>query len=263
MKIRPRVSVVIPCFNYGRFLGPAIESVLAQTLQALEIIVIDDGSTDDTAEVANRFQGVVAYHHQINGGLCAARNHGIERAAGDLIVFLDADDLLDPDYLATTSDELSLPGNDDVAFVYTQMRLFGERTEVTEYPPFDRRRFRFENTAHATAMIRLGALRTLGYDDRFRVGWEDWDVYLGLIEHGYRGVLVDRPLLNYRKHDDGSSMTDALTDGCGIHRLRLAVMEKHRDLYGFSEYHRHVARARVTLTKLRARRVLAAAGWHD
>ena len=97
MNTRPSVSVVITCYNYGRFLADAVASVQAQTYPASEIVVIDDGSTDSTAEVARALP--VRYVHQANAGVSRARNHGATVTGGELLMFLDADDMLRPTYL--------------------------------------------------------------------------------------------------------------------------------------------------------------------
>src|SRR5919107_4763688 len=94
------VSVVIPCYNQAHFLGEAIESVLAQSHLRFEIVVVDDGSTDDTAEVAACYPGVRCVR-QDNRGLSAARNSGLRHSEGEYVVFLDADDRLLPEALAT------------------------------------------------------------------------------------------------------------------------------------------------------------------
>lgn len=96
---RPSVSVVIPCYNQGRFLGEAIQSVLRQTYQATEILVVNDGSTDDTAAVA-RSNGAVRYLEQRNHGAAVARNAGLQASTGDFLIFLDADDRLRPNAIA-------------------------------------------------------------------------------------------------------------------------------------------------------------------
>ncbi|MEX0882819.1 MAG: glycosyltransferase family A protein, partial [Cyclobacteriaceae bacterium] len=87
------VSIIIPCYNHGAYLSDAIESCLKQTYQAIEIIVVDDGSTDNTPEVAQLYPNV-KYIYQENQGLSSARNTGIKRSKGGFLVFLDADDLL-------------------------------------------------------------------------------------------------------------------------------------------------------------------------
>jgi glycosyltransferase involved in cell wall biosynthesis len=97
----PLVSVVIPCYNYAHFLSDAISSVLAQTIRDYEIIVVDDGSTDDTPAVARQFGSRVRYHRKPNGGLAAARNTGTKLSRGQFILYLDADDTLLPTALET------------------------------------------------------------------------------------------------------------------------------------------------------------------
>ena len=92
---QPLISIVVVCYNQAQYLGEAIESALAQTYQFVEILVVDDGSTDETAQVAAAFPRV-HYIHQSNRGLPAARNAGLRRSAGEYIVFLDADDRLLP-----------------------------------------------------------------------------------------------------------------------------------------------------------------------
>lgn len=97
----PSVTVVIPCFNGAAFLGAAIDSVLAQSLTPLEVIVVDDGSTDDSPSIAESFGSAVRLYREPNRGVSAARNVGIAAAQGEYLVFLDADDLLHPDALKT------------------------------------------------------------------------------------------------------------------------------------------------------------------
>lgn len=93
MKEAPLVSVIIPVYNYDRYLGEAIESVLSQTHQHLEVIVVDDGSTDQSGEVAKSFaERGVRYCHQVHAGIGLTRNKGVELAQGDFLAFLDADD---------------------------------------------------------------------------------------------------------------------------------------------------------------------------
>jgi glycosyltransferase involved in cell wall biosynthesis len=93
------VTVVIPCYNQAHFLGEAIESVLEQTYPHYEIVVVDDGATDNTSEVASRYPGKVRLIRQENRGLSGARNTGIRHSEGEYMVFLDADDRLLPEAL--------------------------------------------------------------------------------------------------------------------------------------------------------------------
>ena len=102
------ISVIIPCYNHGGYLGKAIDSVLGQSYPNVEVIVVDDGSSDDTREVAAAYGEKVRYIYKENGGLSAARNTGLEHAKGAYIVFLDADDWLYPKALQTNLHYLNL-----------------------------------------------------------------------------------------------------------------------------------------------------------
>ncbi|HWP40292.1 MAG TPA: glycosyltransferase family A protein, partial [Tepidisphaeraceae bacterium] len=96
---RGLVSVIIPCFNCARFVGEAIRSALNQTYEPLEVIVVDDGSTDDSRQIIRSFGNRIRWEFQANHGACAARNRGLELSRGEFIQFLDADDLLHADKL--------------------------------------------------------------------------------------------------------------------------------------------------------------------
>ncbi len=225
------VSIVIPCFNYGAYLAEAIESAQVQTYPEIEILVADDGSTDDTRAVAARFGPAIVYLHQPNQGPGAARNLGAARARGEWIVFLDADDSLEPTYVEETM-AVAL-ADPSLAFVYTQMRLFGRLDRITRFPGFDARRLTRENFINVSALLRADLVRTVGFDPAFRYGWEDWDFFLGIVAHGGRGRLLDRPLIRYRKHTDETSLIDRF-DAAGIglkRRYLLRLFRKHRRLF--------------------------------
>ena len=115
----PKVSVVIPVFNGERFIGDAIRSALGQTFRDFEIIVVDDGSTDQTEKIVRQFSDRVAYHRQENRGAGVARNLGVMRASGEWIAFLDADDIWYPQKLAVQFEAVAM--NPLIAFVYSDM----------------------------------------------------------------------------------------------------------------------------------------------
>lgn len=117
-----KVSVVIPTYNYGRFIGEAIESVLKQTLPVFEVIVVDDGSSDNTEEVVTKFGERIKYIRQKNGGVGAARNTGIKNSAGDFIAFLDADDLWLPKKIEQQLQLFQTDG--EIGLVTTAIREF-------------------------------------------------------------------------------------------------------------------------------------------
>jgi len=113
----PLVSVIIPTYNYGRYLGKALQSLEEQTCRNLEVIVVDDGSTDDTKSVVARFAPAIVYLYQENRGVSSARNTGLQRASGEFITFLDADDYLLADSLEATA--AVLQARPDIGIVFT------------------------------------------------------------------------------------------------------------------------------------------------
>jgi glycosyltransferase involved in cell wall biosynthesis len=112
----PLVSVIIPVYNAELYLEDSINSVLTQTYQPLEIIIINDGSTDGSEKVARKFAQQTSYFYQSNQGAAAARNHGIKKSNGDFLTFLDADDLWEPDKIRKQMDILEKDAGMDMVF---------------------------------------------------------------------------------------------------------------------------------------------------
>jgi heptosyltransferase-3 len=191
------VDIVITSYNYASYLGEAIASALAQTYPC-RVTVIDDGSTDDSLGVARRYP--VRVIAQANQGLAAARNTVLREAAGAYVMFLDADDVLEPTYVERCLAALQA-APPHVAYAYTQMRLFGAETGIFASRPFDRRALPRGNFVNAAALMRRDVLmRAGGYDPSWRVGHEDYELYMRLLSLGYEGVFVPAPLLHYRRH---------------------------------------------------------------
>jgi glycosyltransferase involved in cell wall biosynthesis len=196
--VSPLVSIVIPCFNYGHFLGAAIESVLAQTHQPIEVIVVDDGSTDDTQAVARRYP--VRVLSQPNSGICVAANAGFAAAKGEFVARLDADDCLAPTYVEETL--AALRNHPEADLAYTECSYFGARTGTYSIEAHNPETLAERNYIHASALMRRTALLQVGgYNLNMSGGrYEDWDLWLAFAEAGSAGVLVPRPLLLYRQH---------------------------------------------------------------
>lgn len=199
----PSVSIIVPCFNYGRFLAEAIESALGQSHVPLEVIVIDDGSTDDSCEVAARYEPAVKALTQPNQGLVAVLNRGLHEAAGEYFVILSADDVLRPSYVETLlAALLEQPG---AAYAYSAMEYFGSRSGVFPAKPFSPALLLAGNYINATALTRRSdALAVGGFQPNPENAWEDWDFWLRLLEAGKYGVAVPEPLLRYRRHETTS-----------------------------------------------------------
>jgi glycosyltransferase involved in cell wall biosynthesis len=227
----PAVSVIVPCHNLGRYLDEAIESVLGQRFQDFEIVIVDDGSTDvETAALLSDYRRpktrVIRTPHS---GLAASRNCGIANSSGGYLCALDADDRLEPEYLART---VQILDNDpSVAFVSAWLRTFGD--EIWEWKPerCDLPTLLWEDTVLTAAVVRRDAVVAVGgYDMRMPVqGDEDWDLWLTLVERGYRGVILPEVLFNYRRRP--GSMSTVCWHGPGHLPLAEYRVGKHSDSY--------------------------------
>ena len=225
--MNPLVSIIITNYNYRRYLAEAIESALAQTWQDREILFIDDGSTDDSVDIARRYPITVLT--QKNSGVCIARNNALSLARGEYVMFLDADDRLVPTavehMLARLQDAPA-----DVGYVYGQMEYFGVKTGVFTSQPFDPHKLAKANFICATTLLRKQVIIDAGgYDDGFRMLREDWELYLRLWSRGYRGEFLPEVILEYRKHKGptvGTSPTKALTIAMLI-KLYPGLMWRH------------------------------------
>lgn len=210
----PKVSVVITCYNHGRFLGEAIESVLEQSFSDWELIVIDDGSIDESSEIASRYPGVKLVRQQ-NLGLAAARNAGLAASSGRYVVFLDADDRLLPDALEIGADRLD--AHKDCAFTYGRYRLInldGKRLpwaqrQSIEGEPYLRLLISNYIGMHAVVMYRRTIFDELGGFNTSLAACEDYEMYLRIARNHmiYRhGVMV----AEYRQHSSNMSLNSDL-----------------------------------------------------
>lgn len=220
----PLVSIVIPCHDGAAHVGEAIESALAQTYRPIEVVVVDDGSRDASAELIRRYP--VRLIEQPNAGVCAAVNRGVDAARGELVLRLDADDALHASYVEETV--AALQTHHEAHFAYTGFELFGTRSAVYVPEPYDADSLAEHNFINASALTRRASfLRAGGYAlDMAAARCEDWDLWLTFAELGMPGVLVPRPLLRYRQHERGGrnatplSLRGALRELLTISRLQ-------------------------------------------
>lgn len=192
-----KISVIIPNYNYGRYLAETIESVLAQTYPAVEVIFIDDGSTDESIEVAMRYPITVL--SQRNQGVSTARNNAAAKASGDYLLFLDSDDLLYPDSLAVMLEALDAAGS-KVAYCYGQLQYFGEKNDIFTSANFDPSELSKLNYIQTSALIKRDVFDSVGGFDRGFDLREDWELFIRIWHHGYAGIHIPRPVIKYRKH---------------------------------------------------------------
>jgi glycosyltransferase involved in cell wall biosynthesis len=209
-----RISVVIPTYNSAAYLPAAIESVLNQTLPPLEVIVVDDGSTDESAAAVRRFGDRIRWVSQENRGPAAARNRGLSLARGDLVAFLDADDVWLPEKLAEQA--IVFAENPQIGLVHSNFWFMDLKTGERSLPV--RREEPLRGRCYEDLVLRGCAIHistvivrrddlaaTGGFDERIRrASAEDYDLWIRLARR-HEVAYVDRPLALYRVHSSNAS----------------------------------------------------------
>jgi glycosyltransferase involved in cell wall biosynthesis len=229
MSATPRVSAIVPAYNAAAYLGEALDSALAQTYTSLEIVVVDDGSTDATGAVADAYAaahpGRVRVIHQANAGLPGARNTAIAAARGELLALLDADDVWLPDHLERVMAVFDAePG---LALVHANIERIDANGQTTETwnrrwrnrkDPYAAVATRLEHVSCPTVVFRRRCVEEIGgFDTQFTgLGCEDRDLWLRIFER-YPVRYIDRVTARYRTH--GSNMS-------GNHRKMAAARQR-------------------------------------
>jgi len=214
-----RVSAVIPVFNGAAFLADALASIGAQDIPPDEIVVVDDGSTDASMEIARSIAGVRVVAHERNRGLPAARNSGLATAAGDVIAFLDADDLWAPEKTRLQRDHLLRDADVDIVVGHTQRtRLVARDDGSTEFEPWSEPELALSLGA---ALVRRRVFDAIGGFDESLPFTNDWDWFLRAREQGVVIAVHPEVVQHYRRHDN--NMTEAVDDG---NRYTLLMLRK-------------------------------------
>ena len=196
---KPILSVVIPCYNYGRYLPETLRSLQLQTFRDFEIIIVDSSSDALTLKVLEkvRNQGIqVLRQEKLNAA--AALNLGIRAARGRYVCRLDADDTVEPTYFEKSL--CLLESNRGVAFAYSLVKTFGDEDRIWLTEVFDLRLLLEYNYICQAAVFRRSIWDEVGGFDQTMDGYEDWDFWLKVGKAGFRGKLIPETLFNYRRH---------------------------------------------------------------
>lgn len=220
----PRVSIIIPCYNAGELLTEAVESALAQTCDDIEVVIVDDGSTDPVTlkilEQASWPRTRIA--HQANAGPSAARNRAIRMATGQYILPLDADDTIEPQYV--TKAVAVLDASPEVGIVYCKARKFGAEEGSWNLPAYSLQELVIDNVIFVTALYRkVDWVAVGGYNEKLRHGVEDYEFWVKVVHLGRKVVQLDEVLFNYRIQQ--KSRTTSFQGG------RAAVVETYAEIF--------------------------------
>lgn len=228
---KPLVSIIVPCYNQGQYLTEALESVEVQTYSNWECVIVDDGSTDNSKEVAliycnrdRRFK----YIYQENQGPSVARNNAIKKSRGEYILPLDGDDKIHEDYLKSAVEILI--NRDDVKIVNCRVELFGYSSGEWKLPDFNLDDFMQYNQIVCTAMFRRRDYdQTNGYNPNMREGLEDWDFWLSLLETGGNVFTIPHTYFFYRIKESSRNIDSMQKET--YNRLIVTVVANHPAFY--------------------------------
>lgn len=227
-RVLPAISVVVPCYNGGRFLPQLIGSLARQTFRDFEIVIVDDGSTEDaTRQALRNLDPSIRVIHQDNKGLSAARNTGIAQARAELVMPLDCDDMIEPPFLEEAIAQMrAAPA--DVAMVLCHKRLAGAANGLLERH-FNRFDLLFVNPIPSGLLLRKATWQAVGgYDENMRDGYEDWEFYLRLMLNGYRGITMPKPYMIYHVSSQGMLFNQSSGKHAAIWRR---IRRKHAAAY--------------------------------
>lgn len=195
-----RVSIIVACYNQSLFLDEALESVLNQTEKNWECIIVNDGSTDESDTIAEKWtkkDSRFICFHQKNSGLCRARNFGIEKAKGEFILPLDADDKLGKDYLKLGLEAFN--NRENLKLVYSLAEKIGEEKGLWELPDFNLYNLSRRNMIFCSAIFRKRDWEKVnGYDINMVYGWEDWELWIAFLKNGGNVFKLDYVGFYYR-----------------------------------------------------------------
>ncbi|GAB5561865.1 MAG: hypothetical protein SynsKO_35120 [Synoicihabitans sp.] len=223
---KPLVSVVIPLFNGARFIGEALQSVLNQDYPNLEILVIDDGSTDSGAEIVHRFEGV-KYHRQENSGNAVARNRGVALAKGDFIAHLDQDDLWRREKISRQMALLSSRGDASIAICRAELLL---EEGMTLPPAYAEGLYQNPWPAYLTGALlakREAYAKVGAFDPEFRAG-NDSDWFFRATDLGMEILISPETLFDKRVHHENQGHDLELMKRDLMRLVRASILRKRR-----------------------------------
>ena len=226
----PQISIIVPCYNQAQYLDECLQSVLDQTHQNWECIVVNDGSPDNTAEIAQQWlpkDQRFKYIYKSNGGLSSARNAGIEQARGAFILPLDADDKIDIDYIKLALIEFKK--NPELKVVYCQAEKFGIEEGKWILPKFSIDLLSLKNIIFSSGIYKKSDWVTIGgYDKRLLHGLEDWEFWIALLKNNAKVSRIEYVGFYYRIK--AISMAQNITDG-QRQQSEYYILRKHIDFF--------------------------------
>lgn len=234
----PLISVIVPCYNQAKYLDECLQSVFNQSYSNWECLIINDGSSDNTKEVAENWaqnDKRFIYIEKENGGVASARNIALKKSCGKYILHLDGDDKIGINYLQLAAKKLE-NGYD---LVYCNAEYFGEKIGAFSYGNYsfsDLLRF---NMIFVSAVFRIDRKSMTFFDENFKTGFEDWEFWISYLKTDNKKVLKLEETLFFYRINNISRNSNIIGDKAKISEVKMRLYQKHTDLYRtyFGDYH--------------------------
>ena len=231
-----KVSIIIPCYNKEKYIEDAIKSALNQTYQNIEIVCIDDCSTDNSKTIlkalADKYNNIILLEEDANIGVCRARNKAIDIANGEYILPLDADDTLEPSFVEKAINILDK--NDDIDVVSCCVKGIDRKiSQKFDYHYVDKNDIAIgKEIIISSAVMKKSDFITLGgyKEELTSLGCEDWDLWLTFLENGLKIIKINEFLYNYTKLQHSRTKTQL----SNINKIRYFLIQNHKKI--FDEY---------------------------
>lgn len=233
----PLISILVCNYNYGSYIEETLDSIIDQDYQNLEIVIIDDGSQDESVEIIEKYTHnnpevkITSKYKQKNQGLCFARNDAIKTAKGEYVLFLDSDDTIPVNYV---SKMYAFAVKQDADVVYGDVNKFGDESGITDYPAYDPDALLLRNYINISSLIKKSKLGAHQFDLALnRKTLEDYDFWLGLSLMGLNFVKLDGARLNYRvqnksRNENSASVSARIISFVDIWEYSIS---KYRQMY--------------------------------
>lgn len=235
--MQKKVSIIISCYNQELYIKEAIDSALNQTYKNIEVICVNDASSDKSVDVIKEYEKLdnfIFINNSENKGVISSRNEAIKIATGEYILPLDGDDIIEPTYAEKAVKILD--ENPDIGIVFCHARLFGKGMKTSYFIPtdYDLNKMLFVNQVFNSAFFRKKDFDSVGgYKHYMDLGWEDWDLWLSFLEKGLKIYLIPEVLFNYRKQISNSRTGNANSN---IDELYSNILKNHIELYANNKH---------------------------
>ncbi|MBI34601.1 MAG: hypothetical protein CMP67_04470 [Flavobacteriales bacterium] len=223
------VSIIITNYNKSEYLREAIDSALRNLNEESEVIIIDDGSTDESKEIMKSYSNHpgVRLIFKENEGVIKTRNRAVEESQGKYIIQLDGDDIMEDGFVSKALSKIQ--ESDNIGIVYGQTSFCGSKSGKWDLGTFNLQKQLYTNQIVITALFKKDDfIKVNGYDEKFKDGYEDWDFWLSLIKLGREVKQIDEPALKYRILDNSRNHSISSENQKELNRK---IYKKHQSLY--------------------------------